>query len=323
VFTLARAIEIARGDHRPIVLGTGQYDANLTLLGDDGDGADDDDLVIQGCDATTVQIRAIDPARPVVRVIGARGVEISGVALVGGDRGLQVIAGGEVDARDIAIAGAGRIGAVVDGPSSVLDLTNVEIGATVPLEDGTKGWGVAVQNHATLHIDGGNIHDVHEVGVFAADGATIDITNTQIHDVVPNGQGMFGRGVHLQDIDGGSISDSSIVRVHDEGLFGLRVPHFGVNQLVIDIVVAGIAIGLDDIPTGDGLVFTAPSNSGYSTGAWTVTMDQLTVSRAARAGVLLENVDGTVTGGVDTTNNAAAYTDTNGQVPVRRTSPMG
>jgi hypothetical protein len=282
--TLADAIEASRGEgaQKSIVVWPGSYTATLDLGGTD---LGDTGLRVLGCGATEVRIEGESNVLPVVKLSTAAEIELAGVTLSGGRRGVLAWQGSQLTLTNVVVDGAGRAGVVIDGSSTYLRANTLQILDPVT-ESAAPAYGLAVQG-AQIEVDGLDIVGASTAGVVIDGSSTyVRMDRVTVSDTRVASDGRFGRGIHLQGQASLELSNATLLRNHDAGLFalqGMSVRLTGVD--VADTLAADIASG---VTSADGITITdgAPSENWGDT-YFTAELSGVNVSAAGRAGVLL------------------------------------
>ncbi len=98
--------------------------------------------------------------------------------------GLLVFGGANVGLERAIIAEAHKVAAVVSDTGTLATLTDVRIARTQSANDGTGGWGAAVQRRATLSMTRVAIAESKDVGVLVMDG-NLTAQNVSVTGILP------------------------------------------------------------------------------------------------------------------------------------------
>jgi hypothetical protein len=281
---LLEAIEASRaeGAQKAIVVWPGTYTASLDLGGTD---LGDTGLRVLGCSATEVRIEGGSEIVPVLKLSTGAEMELAGATLSGGRRGVLAWQGSQLTLTNVVVDGAGRAGVVIHGSASYLRASNLQILEPV-VENGAPAYGLAVQG-AQVEVDGLDIVGASTAGVVIDGSASyVRMDRVTVSDTRVAADGRFGRGIHLQGQASLELSNASLLRNHDAGLFalqGMSVRLTGVD--VADTLTADVASG---VTSADGITITdgAPGEN-WGDAYFTAELSGVNVSAAGRAGVLL------------------------------------
>lgn len=171
------------------------------------------------------------------------------------------VQGASVTASDLEIAGAGTVGILIDGSSSVVEIRNASVRDTQPDESGRYGRGVHAQALATLRLTDVVIADNHDAGLFSSGAALVALTNVTVGGTLPSpvGQGDDEAADGIVVTDGEPDEDYSKpylgavftnVNVDAPGRAGVLVAGNGVAA----DVAGGVSIGNAGYDPGDGAV---------------------------------------------------------------------
>ena len=296
--TIDEAVQMARDVGAPaVMIWPGTHDVTgLRLSTSSGDppgfalcGCGPDSVVLGGADAAGLWISDVE-------------MTVAGIAIGGGYRGLVVRSGASVDVVDVSVAGVDRVGVVVDGSGTAARISGLTITAVNPDED--VGYGMAIQGAQVtldnLHITGG-----HGIGLFVHEGQ-VELSNAVIEGTVARGDGLLGRGLHMQQLSSGTLDDVTLSGNQDAGLFALQSVGLVAENLHIDTTSTGLTE--DGTATGDGVVITA-GDSGAAPETFSFSMSNSVVDDNARAGVLLDGVQATLEG--NTITNSGVVVEDN------------
>jgi hypothetical protein len=204
-------------------------------------------LVQQGAHLEIVNVAVVENQGAGVAVLGG-GSELTGAdVLVArtqprdsdqlGGRGFEVGFGARVDLTRVELADLREVAVLVNGAGTGVAMRDVWVDGVGAGSDGTGGRGFAVQNGARLELRVARIDRSREVAIFADGmGATLDFEDLAIVDVLPDGQGEFGRGLAVQNGAAATIRRLAIVDCADSAIV---VAGGGAVLDVADFVVHG------------------------------------------------------------------------------------
>ena len=282
--SLTEAIEATRteGAAKAVVVWPGAYTASLDLGGTD---LGDTGLRLLGCGATEVRIEGESSIVPVVKLSTAAEIELAGVTLTGGRRGVLAWQGSQLTLTNVVVDNAGRAGIVIDGSSTYLRGTDVQI-LDPQVESGAPAYGLAVQG-AQVEFDGLDVVGASTAGIVIDGSSTyVRMDGVTVSDTRMAADGRFGRGIHLQGQASMELSNASLLRNHDAGLFALQGMSVRLDTVdVAETLAADVASG---VVSADGITITdgAPGENWGDT-YFTAELSGVNVSGSARAGVLL------------------------------------
>lgn len=288
------------GVAKVVVLGPGTWSVGVFDISHNAGGdVTDDDLALYGCGSAET-ILELDRG---IRVNGATGVIVAGLALSGGERALQIWQGAIATVSDVSIRGSTQVGAIVDGAATSATFSSVTISETAPDGDGV-GYGLAVQQ-ANLSMEQGGIRTSTGLAVLVTGsgggdgtGAAAVLSDVEI-DTVAASDGAPGRGIQVQELSSLAMTGGSITSVTDAAIFGLMAIDVSAST-TIDAVAAGSE------SAGDGIVITdgAPEED-WADLYYSATLDTNAITGAARAGILItgNGVSATLLGGQSLAGN--------------------
>ncbi len=115
-------------------------------------------------------------------------------------RGVEVDDGATLSATGCTVQGNTRQGVYASAGGTAVDLLDTWVLDTASSPDGTFGRGIEVHGGAALTAVGCTIKENTEIGVYAEDtGTTVELVDTEVLDTAPNPDGMFGRGIEVED----------------------------------------------------------------------------------------------------------------------------
>jgi hypothetical protein len=285
--TIAEALRRGRatGDAYRVGVGAGEFTVNLGFAG--GEPA----ATLQGCSPDETTLVAADGAAPVIVATNAD-LSVAGVTVRGGTRGVAAV-GGTLVLDDVTVRDNARVGVAVDGTDARISDSRLDDNDAV---GGHFGWGLVAVGSRVV-IDGGEVDDNHGFGIVGLDGSSLDISGLEVSGTLSDGDGAFGRGIHIQDSDA-VIATSTIAQNVDAGIFALRPLGLLVDHIIIDTTAGGI------VGTGDDLVITNGLDTP-ATIAYNATVYASTFTNAARCGIIANGV-GVFAARNDTTGNGWA-----------------
>ena len=291
VSSVTAALELTRAltEDRYIAIAPGTYVETIIL------GSNDNDTVIQGCSTDEVTIEASDSQIPVVSVGVATGVTVQGISVDGGRRSVQVWSNATgILLSDIVVQNASETGVLIHGNGTEATLTNIEVYDTEPTNGGF-GYGVALQEGATVTMSGGGVWNSTAVGVLIEDVTAVDISNIEVDGTKANADGYYGRGVQFQSDCGlSTLVDTTISGSDDAGIFVMEPIVYTMTGNTI-LTTTASAIPDSYATSGDGVVITRGDNN-RNPADFDTTLEDNTVTGSDRAGILLDGVTSAVSG---------------------------
>ncbi len=134
-------------------------------------------------------------------------------------RGLNIENGARLTASDSVIRRNRDVGVSLTGAGTSVTLARSDVSATRAKPDGTRGWGVGVQDRASFSAVDCRIEDNDEVGVFAADeGTTAVLRRVSIAGQAADAP-RDSRGVNVQNAASVEVIDSTILGSRGVGVF--------------------------------------------------------------------------------------------------------
>ncbi len=270
------------GGAKAILIWPGGYTASLDLGGTLGDDA----LRIQGCSAAEVVLTAPDSGSPVVKVSDALDMDLRGLTLSGGRRGLWVWQGSTITVSNVTAQGNQLVGIVIDGSGTVATLSGIVVSDPVAVS-GAGGFGIAVQN-ASATLSNLVITSATEIGLLIDGGdADVVVDNIEVVGTASREDGTFGRGIRVQERASAVISNAVLTENHDAGIFGLGATSLSLSGIQVTDVRSAEIPGSDDT-SGDGIVISdSPDQEPYDAIYFQASLEDATVLSASRVGVLL------------------------------------
>ncbi len=282
--TIDEAVTASRVEGAPkaILIWPGTYTSFLDLatsLGDDG-------LQVQGCSADEVTIEAIGATSPIIKVSEVSGLDVRGLTLSGGKRGLWVWQGAKVTITDVHAVGNAFLGIVIDGVTTEATMSSITV--TDPtLSGGIGGFGIMVQS-SQVSMDGVEVTGATENGILVTGGTAVALmTAVTVTGTSPDSDGAFGRGVTIQERASADISSAVLADNFDAGIFGLGPTSLALADVSVTSTQAAHIPGSEDT-SGDGVVITDdPSHEPYSEVYFEASADNVTIDGSSRTGMLL------------------------------------
>jgi hypothetical protein len=294
---------------RQIVLAPGEYPGSYRLSGSDP-AWQDSGLEIAGCGSDRTSLTAISAydesgagpfLQPNLQVVGPETYDIAirDLSLTGGWRGLVVRtaagAAGPIVIERVTVVEPVRIGVLVDGKDTRARLVDVEVRDVDP--SGGLGWGISVQTRASqvdevpgpTVLEGVTVSGATEVGILA-DGAWVEMTAVSVSDTAPGADGLYGRGVQLQNLTRGALDDVTLQGNSDAALF-LHKPGWRDEAIEVTGGLLGSTVPATagDDATGDGLVITQ-ANTGVAVEEFLAVIDGVEFGDNPRSHLLAEGV---------------------------------
>ncbi len=159
-------------------------------------------------------------------------------------RGINVQDGATLRATGCTVRGNTDIGVFAASAGTLAELRDTTILDTAPSPDGTGGYGIAVQDGASLTATGCTVEGNTALGVSAGSvGTVVELDDTEILATGASPDGTGGRGIGVQD--GASLSATRCIV---QGSAGLGV-FAGSAGTIVDLVETAI---LDTSPDPDG-----------------------------------------------------------------------
>jgi hypothetical protein len=289
----ALALLRERGTDKHMAIWPGSYGVKLSLTAASGDS----DTVIQGCSAAEVTLEADDASAAVIEIAAATGVSLEGISTRGGTRGIQVWSGAEATLTDLLVEGATEVGLIVHGNSVQASIEGVEVHG-----GGAGGYGIALQEGATVAMSGGGVFDASTVGLLIDDVADVSLSGITVEGTTQDSAGAYGRGVQVQ-ADSGSVTvqASTFTANQGAGIFAMEVLSLDLTGNTVEATAASSIPG-SAATTGDGIVFTR-GDGNRDPATFQGSFDSNVISDSARAGIVLDGVtcqvsDNTLSGNV-------------------------
>jgi len=138
-----------------------------------------------------------------------------------GTMGIGIVAqdGASLAATGCTVRGNREAGVFANGDGAAIALTDTLVLDTRLAPDGTFGFGIAVENGASLVATGCTVQGNHDAGVFASDDpTTVALTDTSVLDTGTLADGMFGRGISVQTGASLTATRCTVQGNHDIGV---------------------------------------------------------------------------------------------------------
>lgn len=194
-----------------------------------------------------------------------------------GGRGIEV-AGGVLQASDTTVQRVAEVALLAGLPGTQVVLERVLIRDTLTRADGSRGAGIELIDQGTLDATDLVIQDAHGAGLLVSSDAVAVVSGLEIRDTHPDRDGLYGRGVVVQDGGQLDLSDGLLVDNREAGLF----------------VSSGSVVSLRDVgiqDTGRSGVYAAGAGLNVQDGG-AVDADSLSVTGTEGPGIYV--VDGAV-----------------------------
>jgi hypothetical protein len=291
--TLAAALALTHaGDaRRAIAVGPGDFEAALSLQDEvDTSGTTDSGLAIEGCGPDQTRLVGASDDAPVVEVNSATDVELTGLTLQGGERGIFSWDGATLTVTNVVVEGARGAGVVHSGGYflgaglEILPVTPLTLDAGLQEQ---LGYGFAALG-GEVELVGAQITGATGAGFFAAN-TTVTLRDLEVRETAADSAGILGRGVHLQDECVATLEGLTLTENADAGLYSLRSFALIADDLEITAVRSADCPACDGAGTGDGIVVTA-GTGGFGPETYTAALTGNVMDDAARAGVFLDGV---------------------------------
>ncbi len=156
--------------------------------------------------------------------------------------GVLVASGARLEGAGLELEGNGRVGLLVDGEGSAVELEDLIVTATEPLDSGAYGLGVYAQQGAALTLLRASVDLNTSVGVGIV-AASADLAELTVTSTSSDGDGALGRGVSAES---GAVVAIRASAIQDNQEYGLYASGEGTQVTLIDATVAGTA------PSGAG-----------------------------------------------------------------------
>ena len=299
------AVELARaGGGSRIAIGPGTYPTTVSLSGEAGDDPTDSGLVIEGCSSDEVTLEADDAMEPVIKISESTDVRLAGFTTQGGMHALAIWSGATAEVDQVVVRDASRAGVSLAGWDTEVVLQQVQVHDMLA-DAGADGYGIEVQE-ATVTMTGGGVWNARVVG-FLATLASVELTGVTVQGTQPAADGSLGRGIQLQEMTIGTIQDAVITDNYDVGLYSILSLELTLQDSTISGTIAGIVPG-EDYTTGDGIRITQ-GDGAFDPSGLIATLTGNTASGNARAGILIQDITGELTGNTAGGDNGMSEDD--------------
>jgi len=303
--TIEAALEHARASGGEWLIGIAEGEYTIDPMAGLELGEEDEGLWIAGCSAEAVILTVGGTDMAGIAVRQTNGIQLRSLTVKGGMPAIAVTQQSGADApivlNDIRVSEAVGVGIVIDGTTgkspTVAEMEAIQVSGTTTIGD-QLGWGVAVQGAQASLLDV-TISNVTQVGLFGH-MAEIEVERLTVDGVAVDAAGTFGRGVHLQLFTDGAIRDSDILNCADAGVFLNACDAMILSDLDVSLVGAAVIPNSVSL-SGDGIVASA-GTLGFDPSWHPVTAANNNVHDNARAGIVLDGVEGEVDGGLYANN---------------------
>jgi len=286
----ALALSRAKGGPRTIFVGPGTWSVNLSLAHSVEDSTDDG-LGIYGCGPDETTFEADARGEPVVKVSQVADFVLDGFTVSGGRRGIWIWQGASATLHDLVVDGSTRTGIIVDGSETFTSASQVVVQNVVAESTGSGtdiGYGIAVQL-GTLEITDSVVTGATGVGILAH-FAVLSASSVEVSGTGPDASGYFGRGIQLQELAQGTLTDVVLADNADAAVFALRSLSTVLSGVTIAGTVAGAVPSTATAATsGDGVVISQ-GDENYDPKLFVASIDDNSITGSARAGVVLEGI---------------------------------
>ena len=158
--------------------------------------------------------------------------------------------GSTADINTGSIAESVGYGVYVGQDDATVVLSNVEVKNTMPTENGIGGWGIIVDQGATLDAENCLVEGNIEAGVVAFDqGTTVLLSDVEVSRTRTNANGRMGRGMSLQT---GAYLDARGCLFEGNTEVGVFASGTGTTMLLTDVEVRDTKLE-DDGTDGRGI----------------------------------------------------------------------
>ena len=115
-------------------------------------------------------------------------------------RGIDVIEGARLEASTCLVEGNTEVGILAGGDGAEVKLVDVVVRGTHPLPDGTTGAGIVLFGPARLYATSCLVEGNADTGIVVyLRGAEAFLQDVEVRDTQPQPDGMFGRGITVQE----------------------------------------------------------------------------------------------------------------------------
>ncbi len=166
-------------------------------------------------------------------------------------RGMAVQSGAHCSLTRCTIRGNTGIGLNAANPGTSVILTDTRVAGTGATADGGEGWGIDVEDGASMIASGCVVEGNADLGIGAFDlGTIVDLENTVVRATLP-GDGVFGgTGIHVQE--GASLAARGC-SVEGNAFAGIHAGNEGTWVELWDTRILDTVAGADGA-AGDGVV---------------------------------------------------------------------
>ncbi len=136
--------------------------------------------------------------------------------------GAQVSSGGTLVTAGCALNGNANAGLIVDGVGANASLTDPWVVDTLPLADGTGGYGVEVENGGSITLSRGWVEGNASAGIWAnGAGSHASLVDTDVTDTLAGagsggdsrGMGIWAQSGAVVDVSGGTLASNTVAGV--------------------------------------------------------------------------------------------------------------
>ena len=153
-----------------------------------------------------------------------------------GGRGVHVGSGASLTAESCVVERNREVGVYAYADGTTVILVDTTIAETQMHDDGTGGYGIAVEEGASLTAESCVVERNHNVGVFAGhEGTTVTLLGTRILDTAAAPGGSSGRGI---DVSQGASLAAASCRVERNRELGVVARGGGTTVTLVNSVVA-------------------------------------------------------------------------------------
>ena len=173
-----------------------------------------------------------------------------------GGRGISVAAGASLTLTGATLRNNYDIGLIAFDTGTTVEARGLLIEDTKPrASDQTEGWGIGVQEGASLTLTGATLRNNYDIGLIAFDaGTTVSAMGLLIEDTQPQASDQTGgAGIGVQDGAALTLTGATLRNNHAVGLFASDV---GTTVNAAGLLVAATQPQASDGRFGDGLLLT-------------------------------------------------------------------
>jgi hypothetical protein len=179
-----------------VLVAAGEYRERYTLTGARS-------VHVVGACAARVTLGTPDPVDPEVATVLVDGpgavLDLRGVTITGGARGVEVERGGVLRLAAAVVADNRGQGVLAGGAGTQMELTGSAVRGTRALADGTRGEGVVAYAGASLRATGVTVQGNASAGILAnGAGTQVELTASAVGATRPDAAGAGGVGLAVQ-----------------------------------------------------------------------------------------------------------------------------